>query len=315
MSFSSGVKDELARISPESRKLRLAELTAVVLFNGRLHEEEGELCLSVSSEHAGIVRKYFTSVKNEYKIRDSLCVLQRPSVKRGHVYSAVLRGRKAIEPVLEDLGLILDAPEKEIRAGNALSGYGVTARRAFLRGAFMAVGSLSDPERSYHLEFVCQSREKAELLRELLLRFGMDAGIVARKRSEVVYLKDSEEIVEILGLMEASSALMELENIRILKEMRNSVNRQVNCEAANISKTVSAAVKQLEDIAYIRDTAGLDSLPGNLREMAEVRLRYPDAALKELGEHLNPPVGKSGVNHRLRKLSEYAGELRGAKVC
>ena len=143
----------------------------------------------------------------------------------------------------------------------------------------------------------------------------MNAGIVARKRNSVVYLKDSGEIVEALGLMEAPGALMELENVRILKDMRNSVNRQVNCEAANISKTVEAAMKQVAEIEYIRDTAGLDSLPEHLREMAEIRLKYPDAALKELGEYLNPPVGKSGVNHRLRKLSEYAGELRGARIC
>ena len=161
---------------------------------------------------------------------------------------------------------------------------------------------------------VCRDLEKAVLLRDLFSRFGVNAGIVGRKRNSVVYLKDSGEIVEALGLMEAPGALMELENVRILKDMRNSVNRQVNCEAANISKTVEAAMKQVAEIEYIRDTAGLDSLPEHLREMAEIRLKYPDAALKELGEYLNPPVGKSGVNHRLRKLSEYAGELRGARI-
>ena len=138
----------------------------------------------------------------------------------------------------------------------------------------------------------------------------MDAKIVERKKHYVVYLKEGSQIVDILNVMEAHVALMELENVRILKEMRNSVNRQVNCETANISKTVNAAVKQLEDITFIRDHAGLDSLPDNLREMALLRLEHPEAPLKELGTYLNPPVGKSGVNHRLRKISEIAEEMQ-----
>ena len=127
----------------------------------------------------------------------------------------------------------------------------------------------------------------------------------------MVYIKEGSQIVDILNVMEAPVALMELENIRILKDMRNSVNRQVNCETANINKTVSAAVKQIEDITYIRDTIGLDNLPDNLSEIARERLDRPEATLKELGEALDPPVGKSGVNHRLRKLCDLAGRLRG----
>lgn len=139
---------------------------------------------------------------------------------------------------------------------------------------------------------------------------GIEARIVLRKKYFVVYIKEGSQIVDILNVMEAPVALMELENIRILKEMRGSVNRQVNCETANINKTVSAAVKQMEDIIYIRDTAGFDSLPDNLREIAELRLARPEATLKELGEALDPPVGKSGVNHRLRKLGNMAERLR-----
>ncbi|WP_320977374.1 DNA-binding protein WhiA, partial [Enterocloster asparagiformis] len=129
-----------------------------------------------------------------------------------------------------------------------------------------------------------------------------------------VYIKEGSQIVDILNVMEAPVALMELENIRIVKEMRNSVNRQVNCETANINKTVSAAVKQMDDIRYIQAVIGLDGLPDNLREMALVRLERPDATLKELGEALNPPVGKSGVNHRLRKLGILADDLRERSV-
>ena len=140
--------------------------------------------------------------------------------------------------------------------------------------------------------------------------FQLDAKIVKRKKYYVVYIKEGSQIVDVLNVMEAPVSLMELENIRILKEMRNSVNRQVNCETANINKTVAASVKQIRDIEYIRDTIGFESLPENLEQVAQARLLKPDATLKELGEALEPPVGKSGVNHRLRRLSELAEKLR-----
>ena len=134
-----------------------------------------------------------------------------------------------------------------------------------------------------------------------------------RKKNIIVYLKEGDRIVDALNVMDAPVALMELENVRILKDMRNNVNRKVNCETANINKTVSAAVKQRNDIEYIRDTVGLSGLPEGLRDVALTRLAYPDASLKELGELLEEPVGKSGVNHRLRKLSEMADKLREGK--
>ena len=140
--------------------------------------------------------------------------------------------------------------------------------------------------------------------------FSVEAKIVIRKKYFVVYIKEGNQIVDMLNVMEAHLSLMELENIRILKEMRGNVNRQVNCETANINKTVSAAVKQINDIIFIRDTVGFESLPAGLAEIARVRLEKPEATLKELGEELEPPVGKSGVNHRLRKLCEMAESLR-----
>ena len=144
----------------------------------------------------------------------------------------------------------------------------------------------------------------------MISSFGLDAKIVPRKKTFVVYLKEGSQIVDILNVMEAHISLMELENVRILKEMRNSVNRKVNCETANINKTVSAAVKQVEDITYLRDTVGFENLPENLVEAANARLANPEASLKELGEALTPPVGKSGINHRLRRLSEMADKVR-----
>ena len=169
---------------------------------------------------------------------------------------------------------------------------------------------MSDPKKSYHFEIVCAAEPMAEQIRELMSSFSMDAKIVQRKKSYVVYLKEGSQIVDILNIMEAHVSLMELENVRILKEMRNTVNRKVNCETANLNKTVSAAVKQLEDITYLRDTIGLEKLSEGLEEVALARLSHPDASLKELGALLSPPVGKSGVNHRLRKLGDLAEKVR-----
>jgi len=184
-------------------------------------------------------------------------------------------------------------------------------KRSFLKRAFIEAGTISDPEKSYHLEISCPTLEKAVLIQSLIGVFGMEAKIAFRKNTYGVYLKGADQIVEILGIMGASKAFMDIENIRILKDMRNDVNRRVNCETANINKTVSAAVKQIEDIKYISANMGFDKLPSALSEMAEIRLANPEASMKELADCFDPPLGKSGVNHRLRKLTEIAQKLRG----
>lgn len=185
--------------------------------------------------------------------------------------------------------------------------------KGLIRDAFLRSGSISDPEKFYHLEIVFTSHEEAKSIQKMLEDFGLDAKIVERKGHYVVYLKEGAQIADMLRIMEAPLALMEFENIRIVKEMRNSINRQVNCEAANLGKTISAAVKQVEDIKYICSKVGLDNIPESLAETAKIRLEYPEATLKELGELMDPPLGKSGVNHRLKKLSELAEDLRSHK--
>jgi hypothetical protein len=183
-------------------------------------------------------------------------------------------------------------------------------RRAFVRGAFLASGSISDPNKFYHFEIVCDTPAQAEQVREVLNSFIQDAKVVQRKKYYVVYVKEGTQIADLLNVMEASVGLMDFENVRIVKEMRNSINRQVNCEIANQGKTVDAAMRQIADIQYIRDTIGLSSLKPALQEMASARLENPDMKLQDLGMLMSPPVGKSGVNHRLRKLSEIADDLR-----
>jgi len=208
---------------------------------------------------------------------------------------------------------VKDELSKKAKARKHGTNKGMDSKRALIRDAFIASGSINNPKRSYHFEIVCQSRAKAERLRDAMADFDLEAKIVERKKSFVVYLKEGSQIVDVLNVMEAHAALLNLENVRIFKEVRNSVNRKVNCEAANIHKTVSAALEQIEDIHCIERNIGLGSLSDNLQEIARLRVEYPEASLKELGSLLHPPIGKSGVNHRLRKLNEMAVEIRGKK--
>lgn len=285
MSFSSEVKTELAKHLGKSRHCQIAELAALIAFEGRIPAAE--------SENRLLMQKYQLLLAELFHIEE----IHTEEEARSVFSTVKMYNDVTGEPKPEDTvkGLLIQQS---------------CCKRAYIRGAFLAGGSISDPNKSYHFEIVCRSIPQAEQLRDVINSFDMDAKIVARKKYQVVYLKEGSQIVDILNIMEAHVALMNLENVRILKEMRNSVNRKVNCETANISKTVNAAVKQLADIEYIRETAGLSYLPENLKEMALLRLEYPDAPLAELGTYLNPPVGKSGVNHRLRRISEMADSLR-----
>ena len=290
MSFSSEVKEELSKHPGKSRHCQIAELAALFVFDGKID-------MYLDSESEVVNRKYELLERLLFQNRQS-AQGESEKQRKQRLYEMVKMWDEVKKiPVQTDVvnGLLLQQS---------------CCKRAYIRGAFLAGGSISDPNKAYHFEIVCRTMEQAAQLRNTINSFSMDAKIVERKKHYVVYLKEGSQIVDILNVMEAHVALMELENVRILKEMRNSVNRQVNCETANISKTVNAAVKQLEDITFIRDHAGLDSLPDNLREMALLRLEHPEAPLKELGTYLNPPVGKSGVNHRLRKISEIAEEMQ-----
>lgn len=184
-------------------------------------------------------------------------------------------------------------------------------RRAYIRGAFLAAGSISDPDKSYHFEIGCKTVPSATQLMDVLTSFGLNPKCVERKGKQIVYLKEGDQIVDVMRIMEASMAVMDLENARIIREKRGDVNRLVNCETANLMKTVNAAVRQTADIEYIDKTVGLSNLPDELVEVAQIRLANPDMPLKDIGQLLDPPLGKSGVNHRLKRISEFADKLKG----
>lgn len=316
MSFSSQVKDELSRQFSPARHCQIAEIAAIISMCGRLKFEKGKgISLKVHTENVAVARKYFTLLKKTFNIDTDVAIRQNVYLKKSRTYVITIQNETDVVNVLKAVKLMDESgvlPGNHAMVSNMLIANSC-CKRAFIRGTFLASGSISAPEKFYHYEIVCSSEEKAEQIKQVISDFDIDAKIVVRKKYFVVYIKEGSQIVDILNVMEAPKALMELENVRILKEMRNSVNRQVNCETANINKTVSAAVKQIEDIKYISDTIGLENLPENLEEIAKVRLENPEAPLKELGTYLRNPVGKSGVNHRLRKLSEIAEELRGNK--
>lgn len=313
MSFSSKVKEELSRQWSPARHCQIAETAAVLSLCGRVKISASDhYAIEIHTENLAVARKYFTLLKKTFNINTDVLIRRGQMPGRSRTYMVAVRKHEDALRVLQASKLLDSYGEiaEDLSLIHNVVVQNVCCKRAFIRGAFLSAGSISDPEKFYHFEITCASMRKAKQLQGLMASFDIEARIVLRKRYFVVYVKEGSQIAELLQIMEAPVALMELENIRIVKEMRNSVNRQVNCETANINKTVSAAVKQMEDIRYIQDTIGLESLPENLQEMARVRLERPEATLKELGEALEPPVGKSGVNHRLRKLSLMAEDLR-----
>ncbi len=291
-SFSSRVKKELAAILPSQKHCRRAELMGMYEYGGQIGRV-GEDCytLGFRTENAQVVKKGFTLIKKTINIETEKNLTE--------------------EELFQFLHLIDDTEQEAV---NDLSER-ICCRRAFVRGAFLVCGSISDPRKGYHMEFTCDCREQADFLVRQLNGLDVEARILARKSCDIVYLKEEDTIVELLGNMGAHASLLDLENLRAYREIRNGVNRRVNCETANLFKTVTAAERQVQDIEYIASVKGLDSLPEGLYEMAQVRLKHPDSSLKELGEFLTPPVGKSGVNHRLRRISDFAEKLREGQLC
>lgn len=299
MSFSGSVKEELAAHVSPARHCQLAELAGLLLFGGNVCGGGRHLCLDTENE--AVARKCFTLLRKTFNIETVMRGKQRAipdDETERRVIQALYLARG------EDGEIKLTDPVNSLLVKNSC------CARAYLRGVFLCVGSMSDPKKSYHLEFVCDQEMQAVQLKDMLSEFQIEARVIGRKKYHVVYLKEGAGIVDLLNVMGAHVSLMDLENMRILKKISNSINRRVNCETANISKTVTAAGRQIEDILLIRDRYGFENLPDNLRQMAEIRLEYPDAPLKELGGYLEPAVGKSGVNHRLRRLSEIADKIR-----
>lgn len=306
-SFSSKVKKEVARHREEARHCRLAEIAAIIRMCGEVSNQP--VSLRIQTENPVVAKAFFVLIRDTFDCQPEMSIRKNRHLSKGRHYILCIDGDKAKEILYGTK--ILDIKDDSISEGiNPLIIKSTCCKRAYIRGAFLGGGSVSDPEKNYHFELVNSMEQHCKDLQKVVRYFDLDAKCIKRKKYHVLYLKDGTQIVDMLNIIGAHVALMDLENVRIVKEMRNNVNRIVNCETANLNKTVSAAVNQLNDIYYIESTMGVDHLPPNLEEVARLRMQFEDASLKELGTMLDPVVGKSGVNHRLRKISLIADRIR-----
>lgn len=310
MSFTSEVKNELARVSPSRRCCRLAELSALLHLEGSLHLKGPlRLAFHTESENAAVARRMFHLFKELFFVTPELRVEKAPRLRGHNCYHLYLE-HDSLAQILNELGLlddslrpILGIPIRIIRRRCC----GV----AYLRGAFLGGGYVSRPDQPAHLEINVQHAEMAEGLRRLLERYTIQLHVANRRKMFTVYAKNRHEQANFLALVGAHRALLSLQSDAVVRELRENVNRWVNSETANLEKAVEAAQRQLRDIALIESRLGLESLPGSLRAVAEARLQNPEATLRELGDSLQPPASKSAVYHRILRLQRLASELEG----
>jgi len=310
VSFASETKKELTLLQADPCCER-AELSAVIRMNGVVQLSERRMVLDVSSENAAIARRIYTLLKRHFRVPTEVIVRKKMRLKKNNVY--VVRVKDNVDHVLRELAIISGDPgEFRFLPGIDKSIIGKSCcRRAYLRGAFLAGGSVNNPEKSsYHLEITSMYEDHCRALVELANRYRLNARFIERKKGFILYIKEGEKIIEFLNIIGAHRALFKFEDVRIMRDMRNSVNRIVNCETANLNKTIGAAVRQIDNIRLLDRVIGLENLPEKLREVAEIRLKHPDMNLKEVGDLLKGKVSKSGVNHRLRKIDELAERIR-----
>lgn len=307
-SFAAMTKKELTQLESEGCCAK-AELAALIRMNGTLSFSNKHLVLDISTENAAIARRIYTLIKKTYPTHVELLVRKKMRLKKNNVY--LVRISQEAQKLLKQLG-IMEEGFKFIRYISDEIINEDCCKRAYLRGAFLAGGSINHPETSsYHLEVFSLYEEHNAALCELINTYGLNAKVLERKKGFIIYIKEGERITEFLNIIGAHQALLFFEDVRIMKDMRNSVNRLVNCETANLNKTVGAALRQVENIRFIEKEVGLHILPEKLREIAELRIKHQDVTLKELGEMVvSGKVSKSGVNHRLRKIDEFANKLR-----
>lgn len=311
MSYASEVKKELTGITVHRDNAK-AELMALIRMNGSIGIADHQLVLNVQTENPAIARRIYSLLKQFYGVESEIVVRRKMKLKKNNQY--IVRLRYHAQHVLDDLGILQNYQIKEQVPVELLKDEWMV--RSYLRGAFLAGGSVNNPETSrYHLEIYSLYEEHNEIIAQMMNKFGLNAQTTARRSGFIVYLKEAEKIADFMSLIGATNSMLQFENVRIIRDMRNSVNRLVNCENANLNKIANASTRQIENIEFIDSRVGLNSLPDKLREIAETRLAHQEVSLKELGELVpGGPISKSGVNHRLRKLNAYADELRASQV-
>ncbi len=313
MSFSKKVKEQIYEIIPSARHCQIAELFALFSVCGEIEtDENNNKFLSFKTENLTVAKKSYMLLWKVFHVHIDVTVRCHSTSKSTLSYYIYVKDDGEVDEVLKTLKLddfkAFSGGEDLLSVSRLLQS--TCCKKSFVRGIFLATGSVTNPDKAYHLELVLQSESYAEYIKSILEVFGLTAKLISRKNNFVIYLKEGSQIVDFLNIIQAHQALMDFENVRILKEVRNSVNRQVNCETANITKTVEAAAKQIEDIKYIECNMGFGKLNDDLRRTAQLRIDNPDASLQELADMLGGSISKSGVNHRLHRLSDIADKFK-----
>lgn len=308
MSYASDVKKELTMLEVHDEGNGKAELMALLRMNGSLSIEHHHFVLSVQTENPATARRIYKLLKQFYNIESELLVRRKMKLKKNNLY--IVKLRHDSEKVLNDLNILEGFQIQQTVPLNFLDND--LKVRSYLRGAFLATGSVNNPETGrYHLEIYSLYEEHNDTICEMLNRYYLNARKTQRRSGYITYLKEAEKIADFLSLIGATNSMLKFEDIRIVRDMRNSVNRIVNCETANLNKVADAANKQIENIKYLDEHLGLDKIPSKLQEVALVRVAHPELSLKELGELVpGGPISKSGINHRLRKINEMAEKVR-----
>lgn len=312
MSFSSETKQELTRVSAEKKCCQLAEIAGFLRMCGSIMLIGGRMGVRLTTDSPATARLFAKLLKSYFDTKADLNVEETTPLKKGHAYQLIITPDMNADLILRETGIL------GVKEGSNYITDGIKpelirkkcCKKAYLRGIFLGAGTISAPQKGYHIEFVCSSEYLAGDVKKLVNSFGLNAKVTQRKEQFVVYLKDSEQIIDLLNILGAHGQLLAFENIKIMKEMRNKTNRIMNCESANLDKTVNTAGRQIEAIEKIQRTRGMASLPPKLLEAANLRLANPEATLAELAELADPPLAKSGLNHRLKKIEEIAGKIQ-----
>lgn len=311
MSFTTDVRGELARVRTEDICCARSELASALLASGGIAwRGRNRYALSVTATDAATVRRFFGMLKRHWGITGQIRALSGDALNRMIRYQlAVPEGD--VPRLLEEFQLLDAAGLFGLRQipGEEITRF-ACCKKAFVRAAFLMCGAVNNPERDYSIEIVAPTEAYARHVAECLNYYGLEPRVSRRKTRFVAYLKRAEDISDMLSLLGAGAAVLALENIRVRKEVSNHVNRQMNFDQSNINRVVDAAGAMIADIHYIDSELGLDKLPKSLREMAYARANNPETSLSGLGELLDPPIGKSGVNARLRRLTDIANKLR-----
>lgn len=313
MSFTSDTKQELSRIIPDRKCCQLAEIAGFLRVAGSITiMGNGKLGIRVYIDSPYIARSFITLVKEYFGAKTALSIGEPKAITKEKTFVLDITSDMNAEGILREVGML------GVKEGSNYFDDWIAAevlkkrcdKKAALRGLFLASGSVSDPAKSYHMEIPTESEFRAKEISKLVNSFGLKSKVSKRKNRYIVYLKESEQISDFLNIIGASSQYFKFQDVMITKDMKNQANRIINCTAANLDKTVNAAQKQIADIKYIDEVKGIETLPDKLYVTARKRLEFPELGLAELAKEFDPEITKSGLNHRLAKISSIADKMR-----